>query len=160
MVGTSAWTSYLKLENSTSLSTQISNSIKLELDDLCLKQTRTRWNLKYSKYSGQNLENSSPNSSSNSKNWRNINSLCVWTRSSEARWNSNLMKSELVQALVGTDDTGFWPYQLFTTINWFANPVSTKNCNFYKSRELLMHFLSIKRIKEGHENYSKGQALL
>ena len=100
MVGTSAWTSYLKLEDSTSLSTQISNSIKLKLDDLCLKQTRTRWNLKYSKYSGQNLENSSPNSSSNSKNWRNMNSLCVRTRSFEARWNLNWMKSELVQALI------------------------------------------------------------
>ena len=53
----SAWTSYTKLENSTSLSTQISNSIQLKLNDLCLKQTQTRWNLKYLKYSGQNLEN-------------------------------------------------------------------------------------------------------
>ena len=37
----SAWTHYLKLKNLTSLSKQISSSIKLELDDLCLRKTFT-----------------------------------------------------------------------------------------------------------------------
>ena len=35
----SAWTHYLKLKNLTILSTQISSSIKLELNDLCLRKT-------------------------------------------------------------------------------------------------------------------------
>ena len=38
---TSAWSSYSKLESSMSWSTQIASSIKLELDDLCWRQTRT-----------------------------------------------------------------------------------------------------------------------
>ena len=66
-----------KLKNLTSLSTQCSSSIKLELNDLCLRQTLTLWNLKYSKYSDQNLENSSPNLRLNLKNGRNFNLLTI-----------------------------------------------------------------------------------
>ena len=75
-----------------------------------LDQTPARWfvvkaNLKSMKLeileiSGQNSKNSSLNSSLNSKNVQNLKLLCVQTGSSEAHWNSNLMKSELVQALV------------------------------------------------------------
>ena len=91
----SAWMSYLQLENSMSLNTQISSLIKL----LCLRQTQPRqhWN---TQNSCQNLENSSPNSSLNSKNGRNLNSLWFRTWLSEAWWNSNSMKSEFIQALV------------------------------------------------------------
>ena len=55
--------------------------------------------LKYSKYLNHKLEKLSPNSSRNSKNGYNLNSICVRTQSSEARWNSNLTKCGLVQAL-------------------------------------------------------------
>ena len=45
---TSAWTSYSKLKNSTSFSTQISSFVKLKLDDSSLRETRAQWNLNYS----------------------------------------------------------------------------------------------------------------
>ena len=122
------WTSYLKLENSMSLTSLISNSIRLMLDDLCLRKTRTQWYLKYSKYSGQHLKNSSPNSSLNSKKGRNLNSQCVLTRSFEAWWNSNTMKSEFVQALVNKTQnvpfTNFWSFIAFILVwkwkSWFG----------------------------------------
>ena len=50
--------------------------------------------MKYLKYSGQNLINLYQNSVLSSINECNYNLMCVQTRSSEARWNSNLMKSE------------------------------------------------------------------
>ena len=72
-----------------------------KLDDLCLRQTRSQWwNLKYSNNFGQNLEDLPPNLTLNSKNRRKLNSICVRTQSFEAWWNSNSMKSELVEALL------------------------------------------------------------
>ena len=93
-VFSSAWTSFFKLENSISFTTQIPNSMKFEFECLYFWETQTRWNLKCSKYSTQNLVNSFLNSSLQLKNLFFLNLICVWTRSFQVCYYSNSMKCE------------------------------------------------------------------
>ena len=81
----SACTSYSKLENSTSFTTQISNFMKFGFNGLYFWESRTRLSLKYLKCSSQNSANSPLNSRLSSKSSFSLNSICVQTQTFQTR---------------------------------------------------------------------------
>ena len=93
--------------------------------------------MKYLKHSGQTFENSSSISISNLKNGRNLNSLCVRIRSSEARWNTNMIKSELFQALVSTHIRIQSMWVFFFTFSLLLININCWNKTLNRNKKLL-----------------------